>query len=91
MWENLCQILKDYNSEDIFNCNKTGLFWKMKPSQTISNSLVSEIKQSKDHVTILLTCNMIGNKKLSLLFIYKYENPQALKNINKKTLLVDYY
>ncbi len=91
MWENLCQILKDYNSEDIFNCNKTGLFWKMKPSQTISNSLVSEIKQSKDHVTILLTCNMIGNKKLSLLFIYKYENPQVLKNINKKTLSVDYY
>ncbi len=63
----------------------------MKPSQTISNSLVSEIKQSKDHVTILLTCNMIGNKKLSLLFIYKYENPQVLKNINKKTLSVDYY
>jgi len=25
------------------------------------------------------------------LFIHKYENPRAIKNINKKTLLVDYY
>ncbi len=63
----------------------------MKPSQKISNDLVSKIKQSKNHVTVLLTCNVIGNKKLPLLFIHKYENPQALKNINKKTLLMDYY
>src|SRR6266542_3566100 len=63
----------------------------MKSNQTIFNSPVSRTKQSKDCITILLTCNMIGNKKLPPLFIHKYENPQALKNINKKTLLVDYY
>ncbi len=63
----------------------------MKPNRTISNSPVSETKQSKDRVTILLTCNVIENEKLPPLFIHKYENPQALKNINKKTLPVDYY
>ncbi len=63
----------------------------MKPSRIISNGLVFEIKQSKDYVTVLLTCNTIGNKKLPPLFIHKYENPWALKNINKKTLSVDYY
>ncbi len=26
MQEDLCQILKDYNSEDIFNCDEMGLF-----------------------------------------------------------------
>src|SRR6266542_1167705 len=26
MWEDLCQTLKDYNSEDIFNCDETDLF-----------------------------------------------------------------
>lgn len=40
---------------------------------------------------ILLTCNMIGTEKLAPLFIHKYENPRAIKNINKKTLPVDYY
>src|SRR6266540_4695449 len=91
MREDLCQTLKDYNPKDIFNCDETGLFWKMKPSRTISNGLVSGTKQSKDRVTILLTCNAIGNEKLPPLFIHKYENPRALKNINKKTLPVDYY
>src|SRR6266542_6439334 len=63
----------------------------MKSSRTISNDLVSETKQSKDRVIILLICNAIGNDKLSPLFIHKYENPWTLKNINKKTLSVDYY
>ena len=81
MREDLCQTLKDYNPEDIFNCDETGLFWKMKPSRTISNGPVSGTKQSKDRVTILLTCNVIRNEKLPPLFIHKYENPQP----------VDYY
>ncbi len=55
------------------------------------NGPVFETKQLKDHVIILLIYNVIGNKKLPPLFIHKYENPWAFKNINKKTLLVDYY
>ena len=63
----------------------------MKPSRTISNGPVSGTKQLKDCVTVLLTCNSTGNEKLPALFIHKYENPRVLKNINKKTLPVDYY
>jgi hypothetical protein len=48
-------------------------------------------KQSKDCVTVLLTCNAIGSEKLCPLFIHKYENPRALKNIDKKTLPVNYF
>ena len=29
MREDLCQILKNYDPKDIFNCDETGLFWKM--------------------------------------------------------------
>ncbi|GBC11159.2 CENP-B homolog protein 2-like [Rhizophagus irregularis DAOM 181602=DAOM 197198] len=49
------------------------------------------MRQSKDRVTVLLTCNATGSEKLCPLFIHKYENPRALKNINKKTLPVDYH
>ena len=63
----------------------------MKSSRIISNGPVSGTKQLKDCVIILLTCNVIRNEKLPPLFIHKYENPRALKNINKKTLPVDYY
>lgn len=91
MRDRLREILKDYDPKDIFNCDETGLFWKMKPSRTISNGPVSGTKQSKDRVTVLLTCNASGTEKLCPLFIHKYENPRALKNINKKSLPVDYY
>lgn len=91
MRENLRQKLKDYNPEDIFNCDETGLYWKMKPCRTISNGPVSGTKQSKERVTVLLTCNAVGNEKLPPLFIHKYENPRVLKNVDKKTLPVDYY
>ena len=30
MRENLRQVLGNYSPEDIFNCDETGLFWKMK-------------------------------------------------------------
>ena len=91
MRENLCKPLKGYAPEDIFNCDETGLFWKMRPNHTISNGPVAETKQSKDCVTVLLTCNATGSEKMSPLFIHKYENPRALKNINKNTLPVNYY
>ncbi len=88
MREKLHQTLRDYDPKDIFNCDETGLFWKMKPSRTISNGPVAGTKQSKDRVTILFTCN---SEKLRPLFIHKYENPRALKNINKNSLPVNYY
>ena len=91
MRNNINQILKNYDPQDIFNCDETGLFWKMKPIRTISNQPMSGTKQSKDRVTVLLTCNATGTEKLKLLFIHKYENPRVLRHINKNTLPVDYY
>jgi hypothetical protein len=84
MRENLRQILKEYSLEDIFNCDETGLFWKMKPCQTISNEQTSGKKQSKDRVMILLTCNATGSEKLTPLFIHKYENPRLSRILIKE-------
>jgi hypothetical protein len=33
----------------------------------------------------------MGSEKLTPLFIHKYENPRVIKNIDKRTLLVEYY
>src|SRR6185437_7427884 len=53
MRENIRNVLKNYDPNDIFNCDETGLFWKMRPNRTISNGPVSGSKQSKDRVTVL--------------------------------------
>ena len=83
MREDLRQTLRNYNPEDIFNCDETGLFWKMKPNHTISNGPVSGTKQSKDHVTVLLTCNTTGSETMCPLFIHKYEIPELLKILTR--------
>jgi hypothetical protein len=87
----LRNILKDYRLEDIFNCDETGLFWKMEPNRGLSTGPILGIKQSKDRVTVLLTCNSIGTEKLKPLFIHKYQTPRPLRGIDKRTLPVDYY
>jgi len=91
MRKNLREILKDYDPKDIFNCDETGLYWKTRPTRTISNGPVAGRKQSKDRVTILVTCNATGTEKMKPLFIHKYENPRVLRGINKNTLPVNYY
>jgi hypothetical protein len=91
MRSTLQNLLKEYQLEDIFNCDETGLFWKMEPSRGLSTGPISGTKQSKDRVTVLLTCNATGTDKLIPLFIHKYQNPRALKGINKNSLPVDYY
>ena len=89
--ENLKEITKQYRPEDIFNCDETGLYWKMEPTRGLSIRPVSGTKQSKERVTILLTCNAIGTEKLIPLFIHKYQNPRPLNGISKNSLPVDYY
>src|SRR6185369_10619531 len=87
----LRNILKDYRLEDIFNCDETGLFWKMEPNRGLSSGPILGIKQNKDRVTVLLTCNSIGTEKLKPLFIHKYQTPRPLRGVDKSTLPVDYY
>jgi hypothetical protein len=47
----------------------------------------SNIKESKDGITILLCANF----RLPLPFIHKYKTPHCLRNLNKENLPVDYY
>ena len=89
--EKLQQIISNYDANDIFNCDETGLFWKLEPSKTLAQGSQTGIKKSKERVTILLICNATGTQKLKPLFIHKYKNPRALMGINLNTLSVDYY
>jgi len=86
----LQDVIKSYELRDVFNCNETALFWLLEPSRTLSKGVVVGTKKSKERVTVLLTCSALG-EKIKPTFIYRYENPRALKNIQKSTLPVFYY
>ena len=91
MRQNLREVLQQYRREDIFNCDETGLFWKMEPNRGLSTGPLPGTKKNKDRVTVLLTCNSTGTEKLIPLFIHKYQNPRPLRGIKKDTLPVNYY
>ena len=87
----LQEILQEYELKDIWNCDETALFWRLEPCKTIAHSPTLGKKRPKDRVSILATCNALGNEKLPLLFIHKYQTPRVLKGIEKKSLPVWYY
>ncbi|GBC35167.1 tigger transposable element-derived protein 6-like [Rhizophagus irregularis DAOM 181602=DAOM 197198] len=91
MRKDLQNILKEYSPDDIFNIDKTGLYWKMEPNRTLSTGPVVGKKLSKERVTIALCCNASGTEKVKPVFIGKSQNPRALKNVPKSSLPVQYY
>lgn len=74
-----------YADEDIFNCDETGIFYKMTPDKTLKFKGEKCVggKQSKERLTVLLCANMTGNEKRKLLVIGKSKQPRCFKNVKK--------
>ena len=85
-------LTNGYSLDQIFNCDKTGLFYKMLPGQTLTttHSDLSGSKRAKERVTINACSNPSGSIKLPLLFIDKAKNPCCFRGIEKSALPVVY-
>ena len=46
--QNIQSILMDYERQDIYNMDETGLFWRQSLNCTLSTTTESGIKQSKE-------------------------------------------
>jgi len=82
-----------YTLNQIFNCDETGLYYKMLPEKTLVSSFEKAAdgrKKQKERVTINACSNVLGTIKLPLLLIGKYKNPRCFKSINKDILPVKY-
>ena len=88
----LKRILSNYDPEDIFNADETGLFYCMPPNRTLSTSSnISGYKKDKTQITVLLGCNSTGSEKLKPLVIGTALRPRPLKNVNCALLPVEYH
>lgn len=76
-------------SDQIFNCDETGLNFRMLPTKTLaaqSEKTAPGYKKSKERVTLLMCSNSSGSLKLRPLLIGKSKNPRAFKNIQVNCL-----
>lgn len=86
--------LESLTGDQIFNCDETGLNYKLLPSKSLaakSESAAPGYKRSKERVTILACSNATSNHKMELLMIGKSKNPRAFKGISKHALPVKYF
>ena len=75
-------LLRKFSTDDIFNLDETGLFWRLLPNKTMSfrGERCTGGKKSKHRITLLVGANMSGTEKFPLLAIGKSNRPRALEN-----------
>ena len=81
-------------SRNIFNCDETGLYWRLLPNKTLADGTKKQAKNcktSKDGLTLMATANATGDFRLPLVFIHKSKKPRCFAGVNMSALPVHYY
>ena len=88
--EKLPTLLEGYNLCDIFNMDKTGLFFHTNEEKTLHEKgrECSGGKKAKVRLTMPPCTNMVGDKETPLV-IWKQLNLCCFKHMNQKTLPVE--
>ena len=83
------EIGHGYCHKDIFNTDKTGLYYRALPNRSlvIKGDPQKGIKISKERMTALLACSAAG-EKLTPLVISKALNPRCFRGVDKGLLPV---
>ena len=71
--------MKEYKANDIFNCDETGLFFKMMPKRTLAfkGEPCHRGKNNKERLSVLLCCNADRSEKLMPIVIGKSKKPRS--------------
>lgn len=90
--EQLPKILHGWEPNQVYNCDESGLFFKMLPNRTLATKgeEVHGSKKSKERVTLMFCANADGTDKWKLTMIGKSRNPRCFKGIDQRHLPVTY-
>ena len=90
--ERIPELIRGYSTDDIWNMDETGLFFRALPDRGFAEKSQSckGGKKSKLRVTIALFVSASGHKEKPV-FIWKSENPRCLRGFDKSCLPVTFY
>ena len=84
---------KGFNLDQIFNCDETGLNFRLLPDSTLATAFEKSAdgrKKSKERVTVNACANASGTIKLPLQLIGKAKRPRCFQRVNMDLLPVQY-
>ena len=86
--ERLKTLCEGYALKDIFNADKTGLFYRALPTRSlvVKRDEAKGGKKSKDRITVLLACSAIG-EKLAPFVIGHSANPRCFRGLASRLCL----
>ena len=77
----------------IFNCDETGLYFRLLPQQTLAAAFEKSAdgqKKSKDRVTLNLCSNASGSIKVPVQLIGRFKQPRCFRGVKMELLPVIY-
>lgn len=72
----------DYQEDDIYNMDETGLFWRQSPSIGLTSQIQPGRKKDKTRITLTICTNYTGSDRFPIWFIGKAQVPHALRGVN---------
>lgn len=84
---------KKLSLNQVFNCDETGLNYRLLPQSTLASSFEKSVdgrKKSKDRVTLNVCANATGTIKLPIHLIGKAQRPRCFKGIKMELLPLKY-
>lgn len=76
----------EYQEDDIYNMDETGLFWRQTPSSGLATQSRPGIKKDKSRITLVVCVNCTGSDRLPLWMIGNAKVPRSLCGLNIEAL-----
>ena len=75
-------ICGQYQPNDVYNMDETGLFWRRMPNGGLSSKGSPGYKKDKTRITLAVTTNATGSDRMPLWLIGTAKMPHALRKLN---------
>jgi len=86
--EAVVTLCRQYQDDDIYNMDETGLFWRQAPSSGLSTTEGPGVKKDKSRISLVVCSNASGTDKVPLWVIGHAKSPRAFRNINIQAMAV---
>ena len=79
-------ICDQYDPEDIYNMDETGLYWRQVPNGGLSKQKIAGQKRDKTRISLVVASNATGSDRVPLWLIGEAKTPRALRGVNVRAL-----